>query len=71
MAGNGNFVVSYTFQFNARDTDVHAKMFKANGTLARAITVADSTRREGQSRVAATADGRFAVASTDSNNILL
>ncbi len=71
MAGNGNFVVSYTLKFNASDTDVYAKMFKANGTLARTITVADSTRREGQSNVAATADGRFDIAYTDSNNIIL
>jgi len=71
MAGNGDFIVGYTLRFNGSDTDVYAKMFKANGTLARTISVAASTRPEGQSSVAATADGRFDIACTDSNNIIL
>jgi hypothetical protein len=71
MAGNGNFVVTYTYVFAGADTDVYARMFKADGTLVRTITLSDSTRPEGQTSVAMTPDGRFDVAYNDNNNILL
>ncbi len=71
MAANGDFVVSYSFQFTTSDADVYAKLYRANGSLARTITVADSARSEGQSSVAAASDGRFAIAHVRQDNVYL
>lgn len=71
MAGNGAFVVSYTQVFSGSDTDVYARLFRADNTLVRTITLSDSTRPEGQTSVAMTPDGRFDVAYNDKDNIVL
>jgi len=69
MAANGDFVVTYTLQFNSTDRDVKAVQYRANGAVVRLIDVATSTRVEEQASVAAAADGRFAVAYQSDNNV--
>jgi hypothetical protein len=69
MAANGKFVISYTYQFNTSDTDIKAILFNANGSIARTIDVAVSTRVEKNSRVTMSPDGRFAIAYTKSDDI--
>jgi hypothetical protein len=71
MSANGNFVVSYTYQFNSHDLDVKAVMYRANGTVARKMDVAVSTRVESQSHVAMAPDGRFAIAFLRSDDIVV
>lgn len=71
MASNGDYVISYTYQFNSTDTDIYARQFKATGTLVRTIQVAVSSRPEYDSQVAATPDGRFGVAYGMGNDIYL
>jgi hypothetical protein len=71
VAGNGDFVVSYSFQFTTADADVYAKLYRANGSLSRTVTVADTARSETQSSVAAASDGRFAVAYVRQDNVYL
>jgi hypothetical protein len=69
MAANGNFVISYTYQFSSSDSDIKAILFNANGSVARTIDVAVSTRVEKNSKVAMSPDGRFAIAFTKSDDI--
>ncbi len=69
MDANGNFVVSYTYQFGKTDSDIKAVLFHANGTIARTIDVAISTRIESNSRVTMSPDGRFAIAFVKSDDV--
>jgi len=71
MASNGNFVVSYSYQFNKTDTDILANRFDATGKLVQSITVGNSSRSETDSQVAMTPDGRFGVAYAFNNDIFL
>jgi hypothetical protein len=71
MASNGSFVVSYTQQFSGSDTDVYARMFRSDNSLARTITLSNSTRIERQTNVAMSPDGRFDVVYNDKDNIVL
>jgi len=61
-AANGDFVVSYTYQFGRNDLDIKAVQYRSNCTVARTINVANGTYVEEHSHVAVAADGRFAVA---------
>lgn len=70
-AANGDFVISYTLQFGARDFDIKAIQFRANRSIARRIDVATSVYAEEKSRVAVAADGRFAVAYQSRGNVLV
>src|SRR5262249_49371121 len=69
MDARGDFVVSYTYQASGRDLDVKAVLYRTNGRVARTLNVATSTRPEEHSRVAVTADGRFAIAYQSLGNI--
>jgi hypothetical protein len=71
IAGNCDFVVSYTFNFSSTDQDIYARMFHADGLLQKTIAVAVSTQREVHSSVARMADGRFAVAYAQAGSIYL
>jgi len=71
MAGNGSFVVSYTQVFSGSDTDVYARMFRADNSLARTISLSSTTRPAGQTSVAMSPDGRFDVAYNDKDNVVL
>src|SRR5262249_2166436 len=70
-AANGDFVVSYTVQLTSSDFDVKAVQFRANLTVARRIDVATTVYREEHSKVAVTADGRFAIAYQARGNIFV
>lgn len=69
MAGNGDFVVSYTHQFSTNDLDVKARLYRASGALVRSFDVSASSRIEERSSVAAAADGRFAIAYQSVGNV--
>jgi hypothetical protein len=71
MDAAGDFVVSYTYQFASNDSDIHANLYHANGSLERQLDVAITTAMETHSRVAMRADGHFAVAFVQSNDIFL
>jgi hypothetical protein len=71
MASNGNFVVSYSYQFSASDADIKAVQYRADGTAVRTLNVADSARNETKSSAAMTADGRFAVTFVKSDDIVV
>jgi hypothetical protein len=71
MASNGEFVISYTYQFSSSDTDVFVKKYSASGTLVRTIDVASTASAEGQASVAAAPDGRFSVAYVYQNDVYL
>jgi hypothetical protein len=51
LAENGNFAVSYTYQYSSNDSDIHAVTF-SNGTRSRPAAVAQSYANESNSRVA-------------------
>lgn len=70
-AANGDLVVSYTHQYNRTDRDVRAVLIRANGTVARKVTVADTSRVEERARVSVAADGRFAISYQASSNIFV
>ena len=61
IAANGNFVVSYTFQFASGDQDVHAAMFDAGAHELRDIAVGNSSKVENHSHITMTPVGNFAV----------
>jgi hypothetical protein len=71
MDARGDFVVSYTYQFSAGDSDIHANLYRANRTLVRTIEVAVTTRNETHSKAAMSADGRFAIAFVRSEDIFV
>jgi hypothetical protein len=71
MASNGDFIISYTMQYSGSDTDVFAKMYSASASLRKTITIANSSKAEAQTSVAAAPDGRFDVAYVMQNNIYL
>lgn len=71
-AGNGDFVVAWTVDYSFTDQDVHARMFRDNGTaIGNAFSVAASSQGELTPDVARSPDGRFAISykhQTGSNN---
>jgi hypothetical protein len=69
MDAYGNFVISYTYQYSSTDSDIKAVLFHANGTVARTIDVADSTRVEKNSKVAMSPDGRFDITYVKADDI--
>jgi hypothetical protein len=71
MAGNGNFIITHTYQFSNSDGDIKAKLYSANGAVTKSFTVDASSRSEGSSAVAMAADGRFAVAYVKSDDIIV
>jgi hypothetical protein len=71
MDSVGNFVVSFTYQFTSSDSDIHAVLYHANGTVERPLDVAITTQQESHSRVAMRADGHFGITFVQSNNIFL
>lgn len=71
-ASNGDFIVSYTLNFSVGDLDVKAKRFSDSGALQSTISVGTSSGDdERESTVARTPDGRFAIAYTVNNGIML
>lgn len=63
MAANGSFVVTHVVRTKTSDTNLLARMFSADGTLLRTISVSGQTAfRETHPSIAMAADGRFAVA---------
>src|SRR5262245_43710906 len=71
MAANGEFVITYTFQFSSSDTAVVAKKYSAAGTLTRTIDVASTASAEAMASVAANPDGRFAITYVFHNDVYL
>jgi hypothetical protein len=71
MADNGSFVVSYTLQFSSTDRDIKGVLYRADGTVARTLDVASSTRAEEKSSVSAAGDGRFAVSYQSLQNVFV
>ena len=59
---SGNFVVSYTPDFNSTDQDLFYKEYNSNGTLLFSRTVANTTASETHSSVAISAFGTVDVA---------
>ncbi len=69
MAANGDFVVTYTYQFGKTDSDIKAVLFHADGSIARTIDVAISSRAESNASVTMSPDGRFAVSFVKADDI--
>ena len=65
MTASGQFVVAWTLQFSTTDTDVHASLFNANGTLkAGDFGVATSWKKEFDASAGIAADGSFVISYT-------
>jgi hypothetical protein len=65
MNASGQFVVAWTLQFSTTDTDVHAALFNANGTLKAAdFGVATTWKREFDASAGIAADGSFVISYT-------
>jgi hypothetical protein len=62
MDANGNFVVSYTYDYSSTDQDVYANRYSSTGQFLQEIPVAVSSHNESRSSVAMSGDGRFAIA---------
>jgi hypothetical protein len=62
MDANGNFVVSYTYDFSPSDQDIYAHRYNFNAQLQQSIAVATTTQNESRSSVAMAPDGRFDIA---------
>jgi len=62
MDANGNFVVSYTFDYSSSDQDIYAQRYSNTGQLRQIIPVATTTHNESRSSVAMAPDGRFDIA---------
>ena len=75
MAGNGDFIVAWTHEYSDRNDNIRAKRFSANGRpLGSAFWVANSFHNERAPDIAASEDGRFAVAyvsDVDRGDVLL
>jgi hypothetical protein len=71
MAGNGDFVITYTYQFSSSDSDIRGKLYAANGSVKKTFDVDASSRKEGRSDIAMAADGRFAVTYVKSDDIIV
>src|SRR5262249_15198985 len=61
MDAQGDYVISYTVQFNASDSDIRAALFGPGTSSIRTIDVAKSTRSESDSHVVVSANGAFSV----------
>ena len=65
MNASGQFVVAWTLQFSTTDTDVHATLFNADGTVkAGDFGVATSWKREFDASAGIAADGSFDISYT-------
>ncbi len=62
MDANGNFVVSYTFNYSSSDQDIYAQRYSNTGQGLQLIMVATTGNNETRSSVAMAPDGRFDIA---------